>query len=362
MPDNVQPQLAELLSAIAGEEGVAPELATRLTSVIELLVASDPAERPFLTVLLRTQGRRLEALKDAMLCLAAQTDRDFEVIVLAHDAEKAARSAIGSIVDRQPAEFASRIRIIDVSGGTRSAPLNAGVEAANGRYVAVFDDDDLVFGNWVEEFAAAAAASPGRLVRTAVAVQDAHPETWPQGHEGFRSTSWPSPEYPAGFDQLKHLLVNWSPFMSWAFPRALFDLYGLRFDEELSVCEDWDIILRGSILCGVQEARVLTAVYRRWTDAETSYTRHSTDEWSRSERRVLERLDSRVLMLPPGSLESIRPLVDFDLTVTDFRKNYRFLFSGDQFIRPIRGGLRVLLRVARDTARVRNRLRRVVGR
>jgi glycosyltransferase involved in cell wall biosynthesis len=358
MRAETHPQLAALLSSIAGEDNVDPELSKRIRAVTDLLLADDISERPFLTVLLRTQGRRLEALKDALLCLAAQTNRDFEVIVLLHGVEESAATAVHRIIDRQPAEFAARIRALDVTGGMRSKPLNAGIAAARGRYVAVFDDDDLVFGHWVEEFASAAQLAQGRLIRAVVAVQDAAPETWPQGRSGFRTSSWPSAEYPSEFNQLDHLLVNFSPFMSWAFPRSLFELFGLRFDEELTVCEDWDMILRGSTLCGVQEIQEMTAIYRRWTGAETSYSSHSRDSWRESEQRVLDRLDSRVVMLPPGSVGRIRALVDLDLKVTDFRQNYSFLYSGDSFIRPVRGGLGLLLRAARNAVRVRNRVRR----
>ena len=75
---------------------------------------------------------------------------------------------------------------------------------------------------------------------------------------GFRTSSWPKAEYPDHFDLLQHLLVNYSPFMSWAFPRSLFFTYGLRFDEQLTVCEDWDVILRGSLICGVDDVPHLT--------------------------------------------------------------------------------------------------------
>ncbi|HVF19852.1 MAG TPA: hypothetical protein VNA14_06385, partial [Mycobacteriales bacterium] len=38
------------------------------------------AGRPFLSVLTRTQGRRPETLRELLLCLAAQTSDDFELL------------------------------------------------------------------------------------------------------------------------------------------------------------------------------------------------------------------------------------------------------------------------------------------
>jgi glycosyltransferase involved in cell wall biosynthesis len=350
-----QPSLVDLLDTITGRDEIDPELAARIASVREILVAPEVANRPFLTVLLRTQGKRIEPFKDALLCLAAQTDQDFEIIVLEHDAFPENAADVRSVIDRQPPELADRIRLIEVSGGTRAKPLNEGVRAANGHYIAVFDDDDLVFANWVEEFHTASLRGEGRLLRSVVANQIVSPELWPQDQDGFRTSSWPAAEYPAEFHQLEHLLVNYSPFMSWAFPRSLFFTLGIRFDEELIVCEDWDVILRGSLLCGVDEIKALTAIYRRWEGGESSYTSHSSDSWQRSEQRVIDRIDSRVMTLPPGSMQQIRDLVLY----TDALNHYRFLFKGNKLRLPLQLGWQAASPAVRILVRVRNRVRRM---
>jgi len=352
------PTFIGLIDTIAGREAIDPELASRLAAVREYLVAPDDAGRPFLTVLLRTQGKRIEPLKDALLSLAAQTDQDFEVVVLEHDATPANALLVREILARQPEEFASRIRLVEVLGGLRAKPLNEGVRIARGHYVAVYDDDDLIFANWVESFHSAARESDGRLLRAVVANQTVTPEPWPQGHPGFRTKSWPAAHYPATFDQLKHLLVNYSPFMSWAFPRSLFATYGIRFDEELTVCEDWDVILRGSLLCGVEEVQVLTAIYRRWEGGESSYTSHSTESWRASEQRVIDRIDENVMMMPPGSMQQMRRMVVYN----DGFYNYRFLFKGNQLRAPLMLAWHAAAPGMRIAVRVRNKIRRMRAR
>jgi hypothetical protein len=349
------PTLVSLIDTMVGREAVDPELARRLNSVREYLVASDDADRPFLTVLLRTQGKRIEPFKDALLSLAAQTDQDFNVVVLEHNATPENALLVREVLARQPAEFAARIQLIEVLGGLRAKPLNEGIRVARGHYVAVYDDDDLVFANWVESFHTASRSSDGRLLRGVVANQKVTPEVWPQGHEGFRTTTWPAAEYPAEFDQLQHLVVNYSPFMSWAFPSALFNVYGLRFDEELTVCEDWDMILRGSLLCGVESVQVLTAIYRRWEDGESSYTSHSTESWKASEQRVIDRIDDNVIMMPPGSMEQLRWMVLFNHALF----HYRFLFKGNQLRQPFELGWRAMLPFVKVAVRVRNKARRM---
>jgi glycosyltransferase involved in cell wall biosynthesis len=351
--------VSELLFQLASAPLANAELVARLNAVRELLDRPEEVSRPFLSVLLRTQGKRIEPLKDALLCLVGQTDQDFEVIVLAHNATPDAAASVREVVERQPQPFASRVSLIEVNEGTRAKPLNVGFEAASGKYLAVFDDDDLVFANWVEEFHRAADVADGRVLRALVANQTVTPETWPGGTSGFRTGSRPAVEFPVVFDQISHFLVNASPFMGWAFPRRLFTLYGFRFDEKLVVCEDWDIILRGTVLCGVQEIAELTSIYRRWQGGgDSSYTSHSTAAWTGSEQRVIDRNDSSVLLLPPGSIAELRRLALLD----DAWKRYSFLFNGNQLRQPLDAmwvaaapGVKLAVRGAK---RIRRSLRR----
>ena len=344
-----------VLDAMLAREAIDPGLASRLTAVREYLDEVDDTPRPFLTVLLRTQGRRIEPLKDALLCLSAQTDTDFEVIVLEHDAFEEDAAAVKQVIARLEPEFAARVRLLEVQGGTRAKPLNVGVLAAKGQYIAVYDDDDVLFANWVESFRAASHGDHGRLLRAVVATQTAAPELWPQDQDGFRTTSWPKAEYPDHFDLLQHLLVNYSPFMSWAFPRSLFFTYGLRFDEQLTVCEDWDVILRGSLICGVDDAPHLTSIYRRWEGGEYSYTKHSTEEWRVAEQRVIDRINSMAITMPVGSMGLMRGMVHYN-TALD---NYRFMFSGTSLRPPLHHVWNVARPGVKLAVRARNVLRRL---
>ena len=313
MPSTEDPQqlptessLLLFLDNLARREGVDADFASSLDKAREVLLGSLEAEGPFLTVLMRTQGRRLEPFKDALLCLAAQTSLDFEIILLAHGVEPENLAELQHAIDNQIPSFRSKISLVEVQGGGRATPLNRGLELARGRYVAVFDDDDLLFANWVEAFLTASSTGHGKLLRSIAATQNAAPEVWPQGEQGFRTNSWPNAAYAKAFDQLDHLDVNHSPFMSVAFPRYLFSSIGLRFDEKLDVCEDWDVILQGSLILGVHSVDSLTSIYRRWEGGASSYTSHSKEEWFRSEKRVIDRLNGAPQLLPVGQIARIR--------------------------------------------------------
>ncbi len=352
------PNLVGLLDSLSKEPRADRALVAHLAAVQALLTTEDSTARPFLSVLLRTQGRRIEPLKDALLCLQAQTDQDFEVHVLEHDAEPGNAVLVRAAIQQLPPAFASRITVHEVVGGTRSMPLNIGIAASSGRYVAVYDDDDILFANWVEEFHRASRVSHGRLLRALVANQTVQPERWEGGKEGFRATSWPATEFPHTFDALDHLLVNRSPFMSFAFPRQVFYTYGLRFDEQLTVCEDWDMVLRGSQLCGVDDVPALTAIYRRWDGGPSSYSEHSKELWTASEQRVVARINDSVFMLPPGAMDRSRAMAASEIVF----ESHRVLFKGNSLRWPLHAAWRLAAPAMRLAVRVRNKVRRMRGR
>ncbi len=338
--------------------------AHRLTDLLTVELSQAGATRTcFLTVVLRTQGRRPETLKDSLLCLAGQTSEDFEVLVMCHHTDPAEQQIVEELVAAQPASFRERIRVVRVGGGRRARPLNEAIELSRGRYLSFFDDDDLVFGNWVETFAKIAEREPGKLVRSVVASQKAHHESWAGGKDGFRHTSWPRAEYPATFDQFAHLRMNFSPFMGWAFPVQLFTVLGLRFDEELYVCEDWDMILRGSLLLGVADAGEMTAIYRRWEGRESSYTAHDQTQWQASQLRVSAKIDEHIVLGRGGTVAEIVSLLNDRDELRRVRGDLDALLRsrGFRYAAPIRFAMRVADFGRRKTqglrARVANRSR-----
>ncbi len=305
--ENASASAIELWFRQLAESGADPRLKEAACGVMEVFSESSGRDgsSPFVTVVMRTQGRKLEAFQDALLTLYGQTDQDFEVLVMAHNVEPAELARIVAIIDRQSPSFRQKVALHEVRGEGRSLPLNAALERGKGEYFAFFDDDDLLFGHWVETFKVGARQTPGRLIRTVAATQQVEAETWSDGRSGYRSTTWPKAEYLKSFEYAQHLERNHTPFMSVAFPRQLFSLWGERFDEELDVCEDWDMILRGAFLLGVNSIEELTAIYRLWTGVTSSYTEHEREAWRRSEARVRARQNDRPTILPEGASISI---------------------------------------------------------
>ncbi|WP_219949737.1 glycosyltransferase family 2 protein [Salinibacterium sp. M195] len=256
------------------------------------------AAQPLVSVVMRTQLHRPEALRDALVCLAGQTDGRFEVILVAHNANV---SAIGNVLADQPEWLRSRARIILAEGGTRSVPINVGIAAATGTHIAFLDDDDLVFAHWIAAFLTAAEQYPRRLLRALTAVQRVGAATWGNGLEGHEDGSELFTPYPSTYDVADHLRVNMTPFMAFAFPRGFFEVFG-GADESLEVCEDWDLSLRAALVLGVADIPTVTSIYRRWSTGGDSYSTHGETIWQRDMLLVRGKLDAAPVLLPPGGV------------------------------------------------------------
>lgn len=280
-----------------------------------------PADRPFLSIVTRTQGKRLQSLADVLTCLRAQTVRDFEVRLVAHRTQEAELKSLRAVVDAQPQWLRERIHIDAVERAGRAAPLNEAFEAAQGRYIVALDDDDTVTADWVSTFRDMEGPAGGRLIRCGAMRLDVVSLETLLGEGPHKAVpaeavnddpgsvalpiSAPVPEWPMKFELIDHMRANYTPFMTVAFPRSIFHDFGLRFDETLDTTEDWDYIVRSSSMLGVADATRRTAVYRWWLTPQSSRSVHSPEEWEATRLRVVRKLDSAPVILPKGAASRI---------------------------------------------------------
>ena len=304
MPATTGRPLWDLLAGVAAETGGhdRPWIVRSYRRVPEPC-ATAPLRRPFLSVLVRTQGRRPEALAEVLICLAAQTSSDFEVVLLPHDMGSSERKRLDRQLASLPRTFRVRLRVVPVTGGGRSRPLNVGLAAAVGRYVCVLDDDDIVLAHWVEAFATGSVRAPGLIQRAMAVEQDVEAV---KGVPGYRAASVVRPRWEREFSLLSHLVDNHSPIHSYALPREVFTDLGLRFDESLPVLEDWDLLVRSASLVGVHDTEEVTAVYRRWPASASSFAHLPEGDWPATAWRVVDAWDRRPLLLPAGSARRLR--------------------------------------------------------
>jgi 2-polyprenyl-3-methyl-5-hydroxy-6-metoxy-1,4-benzoquinol methylase len=271
---------------------------------------ADNRGRPFLSVVTRTQGRRPQTLRDTIVSLAGQSDQDFELIIIVHSQAEVDLAGTRDIVGEFPPALRQRIRVVACTRAGRSAPLNDGFALARGHYVCALDDDDFVFGHWVETFRQLSEEAHGTVLRGTCTRQDFELSPKAADCRGRpRALSWFEMDWPSEYDAVAHLHCNASPFMSLAFPAHLFHERGLRFDETLNTTEDWDLTLRATMLCGVHGSRNITAVYRRWVSGESSNFVHSQEEWLMNRDRIIANMNSGPILLPAGATAKIVSLI-----------------------------------------------------
>ena len=263
-------------------------------------------DSPFLTVVMRTQARRRSCLIEALQGLYGQSDKSFELNLVGHNLSPEKVVEVQDILASFPQPFQQKVNFLQASGGNRSTPLNVGYQAAHGEYVAMLDDDDLPFANWVETFHELAKANPGQVVRVNVAMQLAVEK---ENGDVIADSELAFP-FPAEFQLWQHLQDNRTPNMALAVPASVYREQDLKFDETLDTHEDWDFIVRAASEVGVASSPKVTALYRWWTDAESSRTLHDEAEHEANRQTVRAHQDAAGLFFSGAELQKLRNHLD----------------------------------------------------
>ncbi|MDU0332796.1 methyltransferase domain-containing protein [Paenibacillus sp. 3LSP] len=290
----------------------------KVNQLVRMYIASHPGlkienrnlKRPFLSIVTRTVGNRPEELKEVLLCLTGQECVDFEVLIVGHNLSVEKQLLVESIISATPEWIRSKIRLIRVNGGNRSTPLNVGFEKAEGHYITILDDDDIVFSNWVKEFKTLSEEHYGKILKSVSVRQEYETVETSFSKRSSRAVSGFIKDYPAEFDYIAMLHHNQCPGLCLAFPRSVFHDFGLRFDETINTIEDWDFIVRSAFLCGVASSPAITNIYRWWLKGNnSSQSLHNSQEWEDNYFYVQNKFNSQYLLMPPGSAKRISRLV-----------------------------------------------------
>lgn len=315
----------------------------------------------FATVIMRTQGLRMSNLEEALTCLAAQTDDDFEVVLVVHSPSPAYLEAVRALVGSFAAPFSSRVHVHRVVEGTRATPLNLGLAQARGRYVAFLDDDDLVMAHWIESFRRGADRAAGRVVRSNCALRriQAGPGE-PLG--AYEAVSGLESPFADRFDLIEHVYHNSTPICSFAAPMAAVRLLNVSFDEGLNVLEDWQFFLQVAVVCGVEDTSTVTSLYQFWESRTGSRHEVEPEVWDVTRSAVLQRLDREPLLLPKGSTERLgrmwaetQELEDLRTRLAEAESQFRIMLASRswRWFRPLRW---MAARARRVSPRRRSRL------
>lgn len=287
-----------------------------------------PENEPFLSVICRTQGTRAAELREALGSLQKQSCRDFQLIVVGHNVDEAARSRVEACLDELEDWMKARTVFLQVSGGTRSRPLNAALPFVAGRYFSVFDEDDLVYENWVSSFAALASDYPHHVFYCFVETQ-----LWraQEDEQGQRVLTPEADEI--GLHYCKHpsdlelLVGNHCPFMGLSFPSELVHEWGFRFNEGLQTTEDWDFFMRARNVYPFKSSDAHVALYRLWSlKGGNSSDTVSSERWERDRDAVQSAKAQAPLLFAPGFSEQARQVLGDATSVQSFTAAHMDLF------------------------------------
>ena len=198
---------------------------------------------------------RRRCLLEALDSIAAQTWRDFEVVVVSDAGPPASAALVESFAAAHAGAFAARFVRRAANGGV-AATRNTGVAAARGALVAYLDDDD----RWRPGHLEALVRALDRAPRAALAYGDAEVQRMepvdaragraPDGD--LEPWAWRVADrlplaVPFDADDLRRddFIVPGAMLHT----RALYDAVG-PFDEALHVSDDWDWLLRVLALRG----------------------------------------------------------------------------------------------------------------
>ena len=182
---------------------------------------------PMISVIIPTYNR-LRELREALTALTKQIYQDFEVIILNNNGE-----SLTSVV----ADFQDKLTItaIDLPENHHVRARNHGVSLANGRYILLHDDDDLLLPSHIEE-------AVGDLEAGAdLTYVDAELFTyeWQQDHRVVKTTE------PFAYPYDREAMKEDSTYIPSGslYRKSLHEELGL-FDEDVFNYWDWDWILR----------------------------------------------------------------------------------------------------------------------
>ncbi len=199
---------------------------------------SPPADRPLVSIVVRTMKGRRARLNEALWSLIHQTWPALEIVVI-EDGSNESESLCQSLDGTR----GRRILYDSIPASGRCRAGNAGLALCNGDFLGFLDDDDLLFADHIELLADGlvrneafvAAFSPA--AEEIIEIDDAEHWTF---RVYRRLVHWQT-----RFNRALLQYLNFLPIQSVLFRRELFDQHG-GFDENLELLEDWELWARYS--------------------------------------------------------------------------------------------------------------------
>lgn len=240
---------------------------------LEMKLKAQNSDKPLFSVIVPTFNRP-QMLEDALRSILKQTVSDLEIIVV-NDAGQ----PVNEIIEKL--NSAKNIKYIEHRQNKGlAASRNTGIKTAQGKYIALLDDDDLFYENHLHT-ALSYLNNGAKVVYT-----DAVRATFARKNGQYELQERSVP-YSIDFDRQKLLIGNISPVNCFVFERELALRAGL-FDESLSTLEDWDFWIRLSKLTDFRHVAQAT-VQVNWRSDGTTMTSSRHAEFKKNRERIYQK-------------------------------------------------------------------------
>lgn len=184
-----------------------------------------------------------ETLLRALFCLYGQSHEAVQPLLMLQDFPPEAVEAMERLVDRLAWNERRRRPIVHnyipaAKGDHRSRLINEGFRAGQGRYIAILDYDDVVYGHAYDHLIGRLEASDAAIAFGRIAVK----HVYPLKHYEFVLSTTRNTFNGSGLNDL--FRDNFCPIHSFVLDRTKIAPEDLCFDETMTRLEDYDFLLR----------------------------------------------------------------------------------------------------------------------